>query len=1371
MELTIFDEPTETKFLWSKLGSKDRHDFLENIFREEGIPSDKINKMIRNYNDIYIKSKQIETDTIYKYINTYSQYNELQDPGEYNKRQFVRDFASTLTKQIGSSNKVELSQITIPIVGDKKKYYNIEYIPKNYDKRFILSLSDNNEYRTISEPYVPMNDELLNEIIKDKFKIDVNQNPMNSIISGTDREVIRLGDLLQNKHISTLITHNIEINNEKPYDIPKYNNNNKFDTNIILSNYKLYRGDKLNISGFYLNYYLMYDDRISSYSQMPPFEYQHKINYLYNNQILTKISNELTTIINEYNQYSTYIIGEKSELLHSNNDNTLDYLYNVGINILNKIDNINEDAISQYKYSIENNKLIQTISEIIEITDNNNKLLCTIKKESINNIIGFFYRIFNNYHYKISNIITKILCDKFECKNKLSLKKILAKNQSDMIKKLLVIRNNHLKKLKEKTQLINYSWEVIQHRKQIFEQYEIDMWYIDQIFGRNVLNDIIKKSHINKKRLFDNLTTKQQQSLEEYKNNIKTIQENITAFWSNHPDEYALRVKYDISIDFDIKFKALQLLYTKYSTRKINKDKQYPHKNNPNIELLCEHELILLKLYDEYDEKIIDDLKATLEEFYSSASDNENEYFISCKYCARAISKGEYKMHDVFSKISEMWNVGYGKRSRSVLDKKIIKQIEIILDISKLVFKDRISFNITTENIFGSISDLVKNKINTTDYLTKDLNNPDLGRKINAIIAVRAFGKIIFEIDNSNGNIYPRGGKESHLEDKTKLLNYLIEWAIRQLYKLPYLAFTKEQLRSKDINNTIMSAYNVIRNRDYISKRYIIKTPIEYKFDEKFEEDIKSIDKFTTNKLYLEKILIYILNKFFVEQNVNITTEQINRLSIKTLKDFSYPQDKKDIIKYNINLNPSINDFWIKEYSLLDNVKKIYGILNHDFNKYVRIKKVYYLPRRIRDIRNRLNADNKVKYNEVISYFNKKGNMDLYNAIIDYFKLRCIDNTSHSFIETKNICINCGQTLEDIEHPSPQYFKYMKDAYDNIIKKKKNQIIQIHAIPSLPLIHVDKELINQYIKYDINGAINKIALFINQNKQIIDTDLLSKDIKIFNKTNNNNILIDRLSNLGYYEHRYNENIYNKTGISKSIYNKYRIDELIKYIKMLIEYYSILKYNKHIDLIKNYSNVHKLIKYIENGIILNYEINFNLNSLSNIATASNINSSIKIKILLSIIIEIITDILFKNPDMKTIHNKNNKQLLSTLILELIDLFIYLQNKNDTTEKDLNKQELIYDWFKYEKQTRFLNMTMEEKIETGILNLEFEQQEEVFIDEIFKKLNIESVQPESEIENYDEKSRKSVYDDISLNYNEFDFDYDENNDNFPGNDRDD
>lgn len=1385
MDLSIsgfVEKPRERIFLWSKLSNEDRIERLELIFKDENVPVAQISKLAQDYNSIYLKGKKTKEEIWYAKLDK-----------------------SSLVDKV--TRYLMLNNFAIPIVYDEKKYYKQTQIPSHYDPKFNKLIDNENELVTLEKKPQP-------------YLILVKKSP--DIISD---ETNFLHDfIINNAHISIRFADMTKSKKLLDYD-SEFNSDNLFDINVLTNT--------ANIVGIYINTCFNFNDNISINQASLFFDQAHKIEYINNKLYESETYHDnLQDLFQQdlekchgirYVSLNSDYIGHADNSWANLSENLLQLLYDKKNDIESDYYNKKFTEI-KLKIADDNTKFSK---QALDIINNNIK---SVNKNLINYLFfisahGFLYHMVEALKLIIANELNICVnANKKEINNKI--KMILAVEKSgqspirlyDKICKSNKLNTHHQYSLVchklNRTDIVTYRYYTLKelikkynkYLRDIVEQntkeksiekinnimikkhykHDIYVWYIKTSLGEDVLKKILEKSKKVGVYINDVITEKQKKTITNLITSLKKQQQMITKLMQEkdlHPG-IRLRITYDTSKDEEQKFNALRKLVKYYIEDSPGNDMQYKLKD-VDYEILCEHEKILLQMHNALDESQIQKYKYILEtKFYSEATDSDAEVYISCRYCGRPIARSTLKVYDTYQKTTGFKNVGYGKIAVSIIDTKTMKQIAYILEVARLVIKDRISYAITPESIYNSIGDFIrqylgKEKIHFTSAM-RDVDDFSISPLMDRIIASFAIAKIIYEIIRSYGNIYPVGSRnivEELLmkkgEDKA-LLDYLIEWGFKKLKKLSYLG--KKELKNREKNIKILTQiYNKIKKREIHVASNVIETPQSYKINDKYDKEIKqltdiltddykredfiSIQQYKKLSRYseheLQNIYKYFIKKSLVTYNENIDKVPINK-KFSDILDLSKLSMKntvhaREIKKYNFcthfdtyeyNLDP----FWANYYVNLMKMSKI-QIYQQYNKKFAFVTKQFIKTNRKHEILDRLDVPHKKQLNDIINRM-KKSEMTVKQLAHIYFTNRCLDNTPHFFYG--RVCINCGQTSENIEKPSKHYMELMVKTFNSITKKEQTQIFTTKKIKNMILEHVNKEkkVYTKYMRYEFDVHIKNIVKFLISYHKINTktTKFSSRVIRKFLAKNDLAYLADALSGLGRLTRRHNEEKRSEKSLLhlKNKYRRLRLVELKKYIKIIIEYYSILRYTKHLDLLKVFRDSDFLIKYMENGMTLTENISIDSEFISKIYDDKNLSYGDKTKLLLSIFIDIVNTILTKNPKRVTgerlstsdISRRNNKSLLrkqkytnitllSNFMIEMLDRIFYSQQVTDTTIKDFELSDIDADFKAYRKRQKFLTMSMQEKIESGVLSMTYEQQEELHKD-LYLDLDTSNVQ---------------------------------------------
>jgi hypothetical protein len=1029
-------------------------------------------------------------------------------------------------------------------------------------------------------------------------------------------------------------------------------------------------------------------------------------------------------------------------------------------------------------------------------TKNNEYIQNNIKQD---NILIHLYEIFCSYP----------MIDKYF--------KYFHKNYVDIIKKYSDIRLSEMKIINDKKKFNNN----IRIKKR---DEDINSWLVSQSSKSNaeIFNKQLKKYRDEYDKLFET-------------RNVAIIE----------------RENFDNTIDEKRKYAILDLIFNKYAIKKIGDNNQYYLKDIPSIAILCEHEIILSKIFklkrESTNESLmaIGNLYSILEnQYFSTTIDNDDERFIYCVYCGKPIFETDIKMHNTFDDSGNL-NATYTTKY-DLFQSKIMKQIDAILSISQLIFINKGSIILNSRIIYDSIYDIIESyrteeELENIINIQKD-NDFKISKRLDRTIAEYAISRIIYGIIDSGGLIYPRGQRKklekAFQSGQNELTEYLIDWGIKKLFsikmaKINYRPFPDELLSKKDkIKENLKKIIQKLRRTETKMVKYSIHIPIYYKYNENYESIIKKmiecLNKFSNDeeinicisRTFNNKINIYDFTNYLVAKIFAIETKYINEeprnTDIKShiikagfekdeFKDISRDKLKdksknklKDIKKLNnLNNNNIKNGVTIKEKSQIKSQIED----NHRNNtceytgKLRKIVSLIFVNLRSKLLILRKNLKNKylekftneniIINNEISELIKKEYNIITNKTIIEYFQFRCFDGTPHLFNGT--FCTNCGRIIDDldfkiVDEASKKEFEKYKKQYDilnNIPQKEQHiRIIKNSCAKEIQnkqnvSLRGFSDKINRIFEDDITDKIKKIAKTILGNIKLTKKDENNissigadpgkineikneKLLRIF-QTDNSDDFYNLLLSIGSYKNRENEllSISNKRNEIIERYARIRVDELYNGIVEIIRNISVICNTKILALIRNGTYGNFLSEIIESGIANN--LNIVQKKIDDFITISELNnikcSDLKIgklkKLFLGIYINLLDLIIHnKNINKKIVDQNRETKILCRFVLFEIENFLMAIDDNDKTKEYFINKEMNYDLDRYRKEQKYLNLSMEEKIEEGILNMSYEEQEEYFraLDERgndYFGINIEST--EKEIIEPEDKYTKSIYKD--------------------------
>jgi hypothetical protein len=169
------------------------------------------------------------------------------------------------------------------------------------------------------------------------------------------------------------------------------------------------------------------------------------------------------------------------------------------------------------------------------------------------------------------------------------------------------------------------------------------------------------------------------------------------------------------------------------------------------------------------------------------------------------------------------------------------------------------------------------------------------------------------------------------------------------------------------------------------------------------------------------------------------------------------------------------------------------------------------------------------------------------------------------------------------------------------------------------------------------------------------------------------------------------------------YNEYRIYELTSAINLLVTNYNILKNVRYQDTISTYSDNIPLTYGFSSGVKLSTDITVDQDFINYVVNSPEYTNGKKSKILHNIFLGTIYKILSTGSGLDKRCN---------YILLNIDRILLNTERNDKAKKNFDNLDVLNDMYRYKKAQRFLQLTMQEKKEVGLLDMTFEEQEEYF-----------------------------------------------------------
>lgn len=1295
MDLDIVEDDKFQKFLWSRVSSQDRIEQLSLILSDV-IPQYELHKIVSVANQTYIWSRSFLDSILHKAYFTNHKIEPLL-------------FINWITDR----------QYLIPITLDIKLVYsdNSDIGPTIFNK---LIESKEDEKGLPKKPYQ-------NLLIKSKRDEDIQSG-----VKITDKYPRIIAD----EH--NPISEYSPINSHLVYRYTSVLNDNIIDQRVVNSK------DTTNIVGIRINTECLKQNYCTPHAKSPTFtqihytwwlndhakyslikNYLNKVNKNVMKLSWSYIANEITTlhwlILNQFslpeiNQFMKDH-GIKNEQIRRNyankvielsqgaRRNLINYLYQQNTTVWQLTFTLMFYKIILRELGAKNRKEANNLLKMLRGSDNALKLYSHICKHSDNN---------NTLICKGTGLGKRkdIIKDRFKTLQ------FFVKEYKHFLK----LNKNYHETRKGVRQFIKDSQEVA-HKIDLYT------WYITQVFGKDLLDKLLSKGKV----LYKLLDKKQIDKINKYAKDLKIQHQKYLKLWQQDNPAISVRFKFDTAKQDYEKYKALSTLLHKYVESQPDLETLQYFIKGTNIPIVCEHEKIMMLIFKVLSPEKKKRLEQQLEsDFYAEQDTDDRLTHVSCKYCGRLISRTQMK-----AKTQELYTgtTGYGDRIMGIIDGNILKQIKQIFIISRLIIKDNASYNISPDTIFSSIIHFIRAYIDpkTARIVNniKDVENISVSEKVDRAVGLFTIGKIIFEILRSYGNIYPIGSREIVENFKPDLIDYLLKWGHRRLKNITWLkndTVIKDQVKTESILKQVLAQ---LRKDDVNILMSVIVPPSKYRKDMKTEKllsnylknvniirqvntitkpvskEFKRIrDKYKSS--VLRKLYHYYQNKYWVDIHPKLLGIETNKLVENQIKlnelSVKNPNHIENIKRHYQNqlltLEYDHSNQWIKYFNELGKIGQIPKLVPWKYY-YLHIPKKYYHHNKKRKLQDRLSNDTKKLYQNVRQTM-ENYYVDPILQLKDYFSNQCLDLTPHFF--NGEICINCGQTLFDIEHPSPDYLDLMKKVYSKIDRVK--------VVDTLPeSVKIDRPKIKE-VKINYTSKVSELVKYWSKTRTNNNKNNVYKSFAVskFVKNGDYKILINSLINLGTLNKKIKEA--QKKNESTKNFSRYRLDQLKTYIQNLEEFYSVLQNNKQTELLNNFVYSDLYLKYMH--VKPKYQIKERSTEyINDVYAASNISMNDKVRIYLSILIETMWNILIKG-----------KEPLGGMLLSLLDIWLSNNKYLDITDREFIMLEADADLKASRKREAFLSMSMQDKIESGVLGKNFEDQE-AFYSELYYDMGTSGV----------------------------------------------
>jgi len=399
-------------------------------------------------------------------------------------------------------------------------------------------------------------------------------------------------------------------------------------------------------------------------------------------------------------------------------------------------------------------------------------------------------------------------------------------------------------------------------------------------------------------------------------------------------------------------------------------------------------------------------------------------------------------------------------------------------------------------------------------------------------------------------------------------------------------------------------------------------------------------------------------------------------------------KQRKKVIKNILELG-----YDVEEFKYLEPINKnIYKKHKYDIDRKITQSKVKKNVKRM----------SKTEKNKVFEEIKKQ---ELLDTKINFFRLRCLDGTSHKIIN--NFCINCGEFTNEIYNPSKERIKQIEKYYEKkkeipvygkLFDRKRDDIYPKDLIQKFKLL--EKPISSKKVK--------ELAISIYKKNK---NNVPSEQLNIAFRTKFITTIINKITILGNVNRMKTETKQNakKKDLKyiKLYYLSLKTDNIKKYIKNLKTVYDIIQLNNNKYIIENSYDLRYLEEYIDKNKLFTKDTD-------DIITFKELD---------------ILDIIYENEKKKSkniykhilinlIDYINTNEHTVTFILKWIDNILEIQQNLDFTNTDIIKLEEIIERQKIKRQQQFMKYTPEEKMMFGITigtDIETFDQQEILLQE--------------------------------------------------------
>lgn len=350
--------------------------------------------------------------------------------------------------------------------------------------------------------------------------------------------------------------------------------------------------------------------------------------------------------------------------------------------------------------------------------------------------------------------------------------------------------------------------------------------------------------------------------------------------------------------------------------------------------------------------------------------------------------------------------------------------------------------------------------------------------------------------------------------------------------------------------------------------------------------------------------------------------------------------------------------------------------------------------------------------------------------IIEYFRARCTDHTSHNLFN--GYCLNCGENYDTIFEPNDTRVKKLKDAWKlkpttGIVSKQvpENTITTDHElVPGKKFINdimyntINKNRVQTFVTTLIKSISQFNGDTVNKFKSEIGKDIYDK---LFSKKNvkNHKPLIESLTgvllDLGYFKRKANDEIeqikrkFNGPDLTDQInqiklkFRSEQFSELKSYFETFFQHISIIINNSRSYAVHEVNDIEYLTPFIEsdNKKIFTQDQFKIENYYNTLNTLVGVKSKLKSNILHNILLNDLLSKLMETP------------FASMFVFGFLDKILYsFAQIGDKTVEESEFIDLITEEKVLAKRLKFYKKLQDEKVEAGLAFADFEEQEAYF-----------------------------------------------------------